>query len=622
MFRGRTARIALAVVVCLAGFAGFAWWKASGAWQESADKTAAAGRIAFTFQPVEMRVPAGLDSLGTPRVYEDAVEFGGRVYVAGASGLLAYAEDGTLVAQYRPGLELPPARLTRLAVGRVGSDAESLLWIATAGQGVIAFDGRRFRQLLPEGALLRAATSLLVLPTGELLIGTEKAGVLAFDGSTVRPFHETLRDMPVTALAGTETGLWVGTRDRGVLFWRAGQTSAAEGMPDKQVLSLFAREGRAWAGTSLGVAELESARVTRTLAPGFFARAVMARGSRLMIGTLDEGALEIALDARGAKAVPQDVCADCTVTAFAEAGGRVLTVTQNKLFVDGRVWAEGSGSMLADRDVSALAVDRQGRLWVGYFDRGLEILGSRHMEDDVLFCVNRIVHDATRTLVATANGLVTFDSNGVRQKTLHKADGLIANHVTDVAVMDDGSIAAATPAGLTFVQASGASSIYAFQGLVNNHVYAVGANGSRLLAGTLGGLSIVDHGMVTASFTTANSGLRHNWITAFARAGEDWFAGTYGAGVLRFDSLGQWSVFPDLPKFEVNPNAMKASSCCVYAGTLGRGMAVYRRDSGRWSFFTAGLPSLNVTAVEERGGVLYIGTDNGAVRLPEASVWQ
>jgi ligand-binding sensor domain-containing protein len=217
---------------------------------------------------------------------------------------------------------------------------------------------------------------------------------------------------------------------------------------------------------------------------------------------------------------------------------------------------------------------------------------------------------------------VTFDSNGVRQKTLHKADGLIANHVTDVAVMDDGSIAAATPAGLTFVQASGASSIYAFQGLVNNHVYAVGANGSRLLAGTLGGLSIVDHGMVTASFTTANSGLRHNWITAFARAGEDWFAGTYGAGVLRFDSLGQWSVFPDLPKFEVNPNAMKASSCCVYAGTLGRGMAVYRRDSGRWSFFTAGLPSLNVTAVEERGGVLYIGTDNGAVRLPEASVWQ
>ena len=53
-----------------------------------------------------------------------------------------------------------------------------------------------------------------------------------------------------------------------------------------------------------------------------------------------------------------------------------------------------------------------------------------------------------------------------------------------------------------------------------------------------------------------------------------------------------------------------------------RGLAVYNMASGRWGFFTAGLPSRNVTAVEARGGVLYIGTDNGLVKVPESTVGQ
>ena len=55
-----------------------------------------------------------------------------------------------------------------------------------------------------------------------------------------------------------------------------------------------------------------------------------------------------------------------------------------------------------------------------------------------------------------------------------------------------GRVIAATPAGVSFIDASGISSIYAFQGLVNNHVYALASDGARTLAGTLGGLSILD----------------------------------------------------------------------------------------------------------------------------------
>ncbi len=153
-----------------------------------------------------------------------------------------------------------------------------------------------------------------------------------------------------------------------------------------------------------------------------------------------------------------------------------------------------------------------------------------------MFCVNRVLLDSkTGTIdVATANGLVRFDSSGSEQQVLTRADGLIADHVTDVAAYRDG-IALATPAGLTFLDVSGARSMYAFQGLVNNHVYALGVSGDQLVAGTLGGLSVLEKGDVMANYTTSTSSLKHNCITAVVPVGTEWMVGTYGAGILGLD---------------------------------------------------------------------------------------
>jgi hypothetical protein len=132
---------------------------------------------------------------------------------------------------------------------------------------------------------------------------------------------------------------------------------------------------------------------------------------------------------------------------------------------------------------------------VGFFDRGLDIVdpagGVRHHESDRVFCVNRIVADPARdrVAVATANGLTFFDPAGAQRETWTRSDGLIADHVADIAVRAEGLIAA-TAAGLTFLEPGGPQSLYALQGLVNNHVYAVASRGRRLLAGTLGGLSV------------------------------------------------------------------------------------------------------------------------------------
>jgi ligand-binding sensor domain-containing protein len=186
-----------------------------------------------------------------------------------------------------------------------------------------------------------------------------------------------------------------------------------------------------------------------------------------------------------------------------------------------------------------------------------------------------------------------------------------------VAAYRDG-LALATPAGLTFLDASGARSMYAFHGLVNNHVYALGVSGDELVAGTLGGLSVLEKGDVTANYTTATSNLKHNWITAVVPVGSEWMVGTYGAGIVGLDRSGHFHTFENASgSFEVNPNAMLVTSGYVLAGTLGKGLYLYDRQSGRWFVIDHRLPSLNVTALAAGGGYIYIGTDNGLVRIRE-----
>jgi ligand-binding sensor domain-containing protein len=241
------------------------------------------------------------------------------------------------------------------------------------------------------------------------------------------------------------------------------------------------------------------------------------------------------------------------------------------------------------------------------------------VEDEHVFCVNRIFPDPKTGAidVATANGLVRFDDAGTEQQVLTRADGLIADHVTDIVSYRDG-LALATPAGLTFLDASGARSMYAFHGLVSNHVYALGVSGDELMAGTLGGLSLLNKGDVMVNYTTTSSNLTHNWITAVVPVGSDWMVGTYGAGILGLDRSGRFHSFEiGSGHFEVNPNAMLVAKDYVMAGTLGEGLYFYDRQSSRWSVIREGLPSLNVTALATANGFIYVGTDNGLVRIPE-----
>jgi ligand-binding sensor domain-containing protein len=499
-------------------------------------------------------------------------------------------------------------------------------------------------------------------------------------------FHPQLTNLNVTALAADATGFWMGTRNHGLRHWHAGQIDSFEAnaaggstgqssagsmagdLPDDQVEAIAVSGDKVYVGTPLGVEEFDDGRPARLLARNLFVNALFADAGGLTIGTLDEGVRRVALDngrRRGGLGAGWSVPGEERVgpaeqflavdSDGIENGPHTLLAVMRdgvRREQTGGGWAplvsdlaagsvtgsvENRAAQLTDGNISALAFDADGQLWVGYFDRGLDILArtgegsTQHREDDHLFCVNRIALDPRRQTmaVATANGLVLFDRMGKPRQVMTRRDGLIADHVTDVAFTANSTVIA-TPAGLTFVDGGGARSLYAFQGLVNNHVYALGVRpyageglSGEILAGTLGGVSVLEGEAVERNLTTSNSGLKHNWITAIVPingpdAAGGWMVGTYGAGVMRLDKDGRFTAMDGFTRsMIVNPNAMLATSNHVLAGTLGNGLWVWSRASGRWSQVTAGLPSENVTALAEHGGEIYVGTENGLVRIAE-----
>jgi ligand-binding sensor domain-containing protein len=461
----------------------------------------------------------GFEGITAPAVFKSAEVFQGHIYLAGQAGLSAYSIDGALEHIYRTGIDLPAAPLGQMAAGLLTDSRQPELLIATLGKGVMAFDGHLFRQILPEQEEARMVTAVLPLASGRLLIGTAKLGLLMYDGKTLKRFHTTTHNVYVTALAGSEADLWVGTLNDGLLFWHGGQTERIgeeQGLPDRRAEQIALADGRAYVGTPMGVAEIHEGKIARVLAKGIYAHALFVDRSSLLVGQVEAGVMRVSLagpesDSKARRPIVAVATADAyAVRATANRGSAGWTVEQflaigesrYALADDGLLRREpegewrrilsGEGSQLTASDISALLVADDGRLWVGYFDRGLDIVPATggeasHVENDHVFCVNRIVEDTRQgaVAVATANGLVLFDRDGRQKQVLGREAGLIADHVTDVALYGDG-MALATPAGITFLDHSDAHSLYAFQGLVNNHVYALGASGNQLVAGTLG----------------------------------------------------------------------------------------------------------------------------------------
>src|SRR5262249_29531242 len=142
-------------------------------------------------------------------------------------------------------------------------------------------------------------------------------------------------------------------------------------------------------------------------------------------------------------------------TSVAEAAGQLWALTTAGAFsrdLDAagpafeRVFPRDDSEQRLTRDrITTLARAPRGDLWVGYFDRGVDILngetGERlsHLEDDRVREVNFIATEAEqdRMMIATSRGLVITDGRSRRTVLTSGQNGLVNDSIAHVSVLDE-----------------------------------------------------------------------------------------------------------------------------------------------------------------------------------------
>src|SRR5258708_12313049 len=182
--------IGVAFLGVVGGLAFFATtlWQASSSLKNATARVAQEGLVPFRTVPLDRPLPTGFESISAPAQFRDATLFQGRFYLCGPPGLFAYDVNGSLVAQYRPGLELPPAPLVAMASGIGSGKSEPQLWIATASEGLLTFDGRKFLQIRPVDQSSRSLSAILPSSTRPLPPPTTNAPLLSWAHQTLTPY--------------------------------------------------------------------------------------------------------------------------------------------------------------------------------------------------------------------------------------------------------------------------------------------------------------------------------------------------------------------------------------------------------------------------------------------------
>jgi ligand-binding sensor domain-containing protein len=672
--RSRFIGIGVVALIIIGGGVGLYLWRLNGALNEARKRQEAQGRIETT--ETRLRAPStdGVAVyLNSSDTRATAIMHGTR-YLATSGGLIALDEAGALKKRYTTLEGLTDDDLTSLAVFR------DKLFIGTASRGLMSFDGTTFAAYgFQKPKATRVQT--LAATNSELLIGTLDGGLFEFDGQRfTRRYNSTAgADFErVTALLPFESRLYIGTQDKGLYIWREAhieRVDVADGLPSPHVTGLVALNGRLSAqgeiavATDFGVVGLNDRNETKPISNRPNITSLAFSGGRLWAGLFDGGITELtdpasdngrAIEPARANKTVEAASKDVTglpraaPAAVAANGDHLWALTTNGAFYrDAGASTPGfqgvakslssDQQVLSEGHITGLAIDGTGRLWVGYFDAGIDTIspetGERisHMQDDRLREINYVRYDPDehRMLAATSRGLVVFDERLKENVLTRDQSGLISDSVAHVSLMDvpeivpvanraaasmramsNHALVLATAAGLTEVSGGRARSITAFHGLASNHLYTSAAMGNRLFVGTLAGLVELEGLTVLRTYTTSNSRLSHDWVTALANVNGTLYIGTNGGGVDALLPTGEFINFSDdIGRFEVNQNAMDFDGERLYIGTSDRGILVYNTTGRRWTNFREGLPSQNVTALTSDDKYVYAGTLNGLMRI-------
>lgn len=429
---------------------------------------------------------------------------------------------------------------------------DGYLWAAT-WQGAARFNGREFvvfdERRLPwnrDGA----AWTLGLGADGSLLLGSQRYGVSRLrDGRWAPEAQAADAPRPLLKVLEDRAGrLWLGTGG-GLVRVDSGQLrrfGSADGLPDAAVQTLSqAPDGSLWAGTADGAARIAGESVERYgvaqgLPPGEIGIVLAAADGSVRVGT-KQG-------------------------AFRLDGGRFVR----------------DPAALPEDEVTELALDRHGALWIGTIGNGVYRQSPRGLEH------------------------------------LGAAQGLPNDHVNALLEDSQGNVWIATHGGLAQLRETRFAFYSQREGLANDFVRAVAeaADGSLWVASNGGVSRIVDGRIEALGGRHADAAL--STLSLLPRSnGELWF-GTYSHGlrVLGADGgLRRIGREDGLAGDEVRA-LIEARDGAVWVGTASGVSRFAASDVRSWQRIGDSPRLLYVRALlEDRSGRIWLGTQQGLARI-------
>ena len=369
--------------------------------------------------------------------------------------------------------------------GTLWVGAASGLWRLTSGDPTLHTTARNISDLLRLG-------------NGRLLTVTSN-GLRQLAGNRLDPYRIPGLERPSRALrllADRDGAAWIGTA-AGLLHVHDGQAdlfARSDGLSGDIVRDLFEdREGNLWVATNEGLDRFRELAVT-TLARGrgfpadVISSILRTRDESVWIGSAD--GLTRWKDGQTTTYRTREGLPDNRIgTMFEDSGGRLLVATLGGMAVfEGGAFA--ALRSVATRIVYGIVEERPGEFWISDQEHGLiHLVGERVVARVPWSGLGRddhataIVADRTRQglWLGFYNGGVMFVKDGKSRASFGPADGLGGGRVSQLQFDADGTLWAATAAGLSRITDGSVKTLTTGNGLPCDAVHWTIADADRSL---------------------------------------------------------------------------------------------------------------------------------------------